>query len=35
MNNKKMVKEETKKLTFVVIFLTVFVIVLFGLGPLI
>lgn len=34
-SNKKLMEEETKKLTFVVIFLSVFVIVLFGLGPLI
>jgi hypothetical protein len=35
MNNKKMMEEETKRLTLVVIFLSVFVIVLFGFGPLI
>lgn len=35
MDNKKLMDEETKKLTFVVIFLSVFLIVLFGLGPLI
>ena len=34
-NNKKLMEEETRKLTFVVILLSVFVIVLFGLGPLV
>lgn len=35
MDNKKSLDEETKKLTSVVVILSVFVIVLFGLGPLI
>ena len=35
MDNKKLMDEETKKLTSVVVILSVFVIVLFGLGPLI
>jgi hypothetical protein len=35
MDNKNTMEEETKKLTFVVIFLSIFVIVLFGLGLLI
>jgi len=34
-DNKKLMDEETKKLTSVVVILSVFVIVLFGLGPLI
>lgn len=35
MDNKKLMDEETKKLTSVVVILSVFVIVLFGVGPLI
>jgi preprotein translocase subunit SecE len=35
MDNKKQHEEETRKLTFVVIFMSIFVAVLFGLGPLI
>lgn len=35
MDNKKMTKEEAKKLTFVFIFLSIFVTVLFGFGQLI
>ena len=35
MDNKTSIEEETKKLTFVVIFLSIFIIVLFGLAPLI
>ncbi len=33
MDTKKPVAEETRKLTFVVIFMSIFVLVLFGLGP--
>ena len=33
MNNKTSIEEETKKLTFVVIVLSIFIIVLFGLAP--
>lgn len=35
MEDKKQQEDETRKLTFVVIFMSLFVIVLFGLGPLI
>lgn len=35
MDNKKQNEEETKKLTFAVLFMSLFVIVLFGLGPLV
>lgn len=35
MDDKKQHEEETKKLTFAVIFMSLFVIVLFGLGPLV
>ena len=35
MDNKRPVEEDTRKLTFVVIYMSVFVLVLFGLGPLI
>ncbi len=33
MDKKKPSEEETRKLTFVVIYMSVFVLVLFGLGP--
>jgi hypothetical protein len=35
MDDKKKQEDETRKLTFVVIFMSLFVVVLFGLGPLI
>ena len=35
MDEKKQQEDETRKLTFVVIFMSLFVAVLFGLGPLI
>lgn len=35
MDNKKQQEDETRKLTFVVIFMSIFVALLFGLGPLI
>ena len=35
MDNKKPVEEDTRKLTFLVVFMSLFVLVLFGLGPLI
>ncbi len=35
MDNKNSMEEDTKKLTLVVIFLSMFVVVLFCLGPLI
>ncbi len=35
MDEKKQREDETRKLTFVVIFMSLFVAVLFGLGPLI
>jgi hypothetical protein len=35
MDDKKQREDETRKLTFVVIFMSLFVVVLFGLGPLI
>ena len=35
MEDKKQREDETRKLTFVVIFMSLFVVVLFGLGPLI
>ncbi len=35
MDNKNSMEEDTKKLTLVVIFLSMFVVVLFSLGPLI
>ena len=35
MDNKNSMEGDTKKLTLVVIFLSMFVVVLFGLGPLI
>jgi hypothetical protein len=35
MDEKKQREDETRKLTFVVIFMSLFVVVLFGLGPLI
>ncbi len=35
MDNKNSLEEETKKLTFVVVFLSVFVAILFGVGPII
>lgn len=35
MHNKKTTEDETKKLTFVVIYMSMFVLVLFGLGPMI
>jgi hypothetical protein len=35
MDDKKKQDDETRKLTFVVIFMSLFVVVLFGLGPLI
>jgi len=35
MEDKKQQEDETRKLTFVVIFMSLFVVVLFGLGPLI
>ncbi len=33
MEKKKQIEEETRKLSFVVLFLSMFVIVLFGLAP--
>lgn len=33
MDKKKPLEDETRKLTFVVIYMTMFVLVLFGLGP--
>ena len=35
MDNKNLMEEDTKKLTLVVVFLSMFVVILFGLGPLI
>jgi hypothetical protein len=35
MDDKKKQDDETRKLTFVVIFMSLFVVVIFGLGPLI
>ena len=35
MGDDKKQEDETRKLTFVVIFMSLFVVVLFGLGPLI
>ncbi len=35
MDDKKQQEDETRKLTFVVIFMSLFVVVLFGLGPII
>jgi len=35
MDHKKQQEEETRKLALVVVFMSVFVIVLFGLGPLV
>lgn len=35
MDDKKQREDETRKLTFVVIFMSLFVVALFGLGPLI
>ena len=35
MDNKKTLEDETKKLKFVVIYMSMFVLVLFGLGPMI
>ncbi len=35
MDKKKPLDDETRKLTFVVIYMSVFVLVLFGLGPLV
>ena len=35
MDDKKKQDDETRKLTFVVIFMSLFVVILFGLGPLI
>ena len=35
MDNKNSLEEETKKLTVVVVFLSVFVAILFGVGPII
>jgi hypothetical protein len=35
MDNKKTIEDETKKLKFVVIYMSMFVLVLFGLGPMI
>lgn len=35
MENKKQVEEDTKKLAFVVVYMSMFVIALFGLVPLI
>jgi hypothetical protein len=35
MDNKKAIEDETKKLKFVVIYMSMFVLVLFGLGPMI
>lgn len=35
MDDKKKQDDETRKLTFVVVFMSLFVVVLFGLGPLI
>ena len=35
MDNKNSTDEDAKKLTLVVVFLSMFVVVLFGLGPLI
>jgi len=35
MDNKNSTEEDTKKLTLVVIFLSMFVVILFGLGPFI
>jgi hypothetical protein len=34
MDNKKQQDEETRKLTFVVIYMSAFVVVLYGIGPL-
>ncbi len=33
MDNRHSMEEDTKKLTFVVIFLSIFVLILFALGP--
>lgn len=35
MDNKKAIEDETKKLKFAVIYMSMFVLVLFGLGPMI
>lgn len=35
MNNKKPIADETKKLAFVVAYMSMFIIVLFGLAPLV
>ena len=35
MDKKKPLEEETRRLTFAVIYMSVFVLVLFGLGPLV
>jgi len=35
MDKKKPLEEETRKLAYVVIYMSVFVLVLFGLGPLV
>ena len=35
MDNKKPLEEETRKLTYAVIYMSMFVMVLFGLGPMI
>jgi hypothetical protein len=35
MDKKKAIEDETKKLKFVVIYMSMFVLVLFGLGPMI
>jgi hypothetical protein len=35
MDNKKQYQEEIRRLTFVVVFMSLFVIMLFGLGPLV
>jgi len=35
MDNKKSMENDTRKLAFVVVYMSVFVFILFGLGPLI
>ncbi len=35
MDNKKSMENDTRKLAFVVVYMLVFVLVLFGLGPLV
>jgi len=35
MQNKKQVEDDTRKLIFAVVYMSVFVLVLFGLGPLV